>query len=490
MKLKEIELRIENFGAEKIFIALFLFFGVLICFVRPPYQLPDELTSFARVWQISEGKFLSPLGTQEDISKTLTANNQKSFGWKNHSPDAANEKMYTANIPVSLVPDEFIFDIDEDSSKKFSSDMLKNFFASPLNPDERESGLIPNTGVYSPPAYFPQVLTAWLARSLNLNAGAIYYLVNLSALFFVAACIFLSMKFLPEAKPLIFLLAMLPMFLIEAASSTIDSLTYGVCFLATAWLLSLRRSSEKLSRAEIFGLIFLSIMLACAKSVYGTILLLYFLIPPERVGSVKKFLLFGAAILFLNLFASLLWLKISVGMTGVELATSRHYLGEENIDVAAQKNFVMENPQAFFRATLNTLIDRSGALYYLLGFIGLFGVNSDFMLPIIFYMLYFLTLIFFALSNDLRLKFSARCMMIFAAAISAFAFFLIHFLKWTPLGANVLRGIQGRYFIPLAPMIFCALSILPPLRHKNLIALTAGICSGAITALTIFFTFY
>ena len=292
-----LEQRIEKFGAEKIFIGIFLFFGVMILFMRPPYRLMDEPVHFARVWQISEGIFLSPLKIQGA---------EKNFGWKNRSPDAATEKMYVASVPSSLVPDELIFDIREDSTLiKFSFDELKKFLLTPLNIDEREEGLIPNTGVYPPLTYFPQAVAAFLGRILNLNAGIIFYLMGLSGLIFVAACVFCSMKFLPEAKHLIFLLAMLPMFLIEAASTSADAVTFGVCFLGTAWLLSLRNSTEKFSRAEIFGLIILSIMLACSKSVYGTILLLYFLIPRERVGSLKKFLSLGALILFLNLFTSL-----------------------------------------------------------------------------------------------------------------------------------------------------------------------------------------
>ncbi|MBR0260683.1 MAG: DUF2142 domain-containing protein [Selenomonadaceae bacterium] len=266
--MNSLEQRIEKFGAEKIFIGIFLFFGLMILFMRPPYRLMDEPVHFARAWQISEGIFLSPLKTQLP---------EKNFGWENRSPEAATEKMYSASVPSSLIPDEFIFDIREDSTLvKVSFDELKKFLSTPLNVDKREEGLIPNTGVYPPPTYLPQAVAAFFGRILNLNTGIIYYLMGLSGLIFVAACVYWSMKFLPEAKPLIFVLAMLPMFLIEAASTSADAVTFGVCFLGTAWLLSLRNSTEKFSRAEIFGLIILSIMLACSKSVYGTILLCIF----------------------------------------------------------------------------------------------------------------------------------------------------------------------------------------------------------------------
>ena len=480
--MNRLEQRLEKFGAEKIFIGLFLFFGVMILFMRPPYRLMDEPVHFARAWQISEGIFFSP-------TKIQTPGDEINFGWENRSPEAATEKLYFASLPASLIPDEFIFEIEDDSTLiKFSLDGLKKFLATPLNVDEREEGLIPNTGVYPPLTYFPQAVAALFGRMLNLNAGIIFYLMGLSGLIFVAACVFCAMKFLPEAKQLIFLSAMLPMFLIEAASTSADAVTFGVCFLGTAWLLSLRNSTEKFSRAEIFGLIILSIMLACSKSVYGTVLLLYFLIPRERVGSTKKFLAFGAAILFLNLFASLAWTHLALNMTGAEPATIKQYAGAENIDVAAQKSFIVEHPIKFLETLIYTL--SVGSFYYWFSSMGTWGANGEFFISPVFCISYSIILIFFALSNGLRLKLVERGVLIFAAAVSTLGFFLYDYLIWSTVRGNVVAGVQGRYFVPLAPMIFFALSVLTPMRHKNLIATAAGVFSGAAMLLANFFAFY
>ena len=477
--MNRLEQRLENFGAEKIFIALFFLFGVMILFMRPPYRLMDEPVHFARAWQISEGIFLSPLKTQTEQGP------DRNFGWENHSPEAATEKLYSASVPASLIPDEFLFEIEEDSTlRKFSFDALKKFLATPLNVDAREEGLIPNTGVYPPPTYLPQALAAFLGRILNLNAGIIYYLTGLGGLIFVSACVFGAMKFLPEAKPLIFLLAMLPMFLVEASSTSADAVTFGVCFLGTAWLLSLRNSTEKFSRAEIFGLMILSVMLACAKSVYGTILLLYFLIPRERVGSTKKFFLLGAGILFLNLFMSLAWMK----MTPDAALFTRHYIDLTETNAELQKIFLAEHPTEFFSAMINSLTKLWPA--YLINFIGMWGFLWNVTLPIIFYVLYSVAIIFFALTNGLNLKLGERGVLIFAAAVSTLGFFFVHYLKWTAVGEDYVSGVQGRYFIPLAPMILFALSVLPPMRHKNFLATLAGVFSGVTTLLANFFAFY
>ena len=472
--MNSLEQRIETFGAEKIFIVLFVLFGVMILFTRPPYRLMDEPLHMARAWQVSEGIFLSPAAKQDDVLKTITGGNKKSFGWENRSPNAANEKMYAANVPPALIPDECLFEIEDDSRNvKFSFDELKT--------------LIPNTGAYPPPTYLPQAAAAFIGRSLNLSAGAIYYLMGFGGLIFVAVCVFWAMKFLPEVKTLIFLLAMMPMFLIEAASTSADAVTFGVCFLGTAWLLSLRRSAEKFSRTEIFGLIILAIMLACSKFVYGTILLLYFLIPRDRAGGLKKFLALGAAILFLNLSILFVWSHLSTDMTGAAPYTN-YYLGYTDRNIAAQKIFVTEHPTIFIAAILNSLIELK--FLYLDNFIGSWGFLWNVNLPMIFCVLYGITLVFFALTNGLRLTLTERAVSILAAGISTTAFFLFDYLTWSAVGAEWIAGVQGRYFIPLAPMFFGALSILPPMRHKNLIALATGTFSGVVMLMTNFLAFY
>ena len=487
--MNSLERRIENFGAEKIFIALFVLFGVTTLLMRPPYQLMDEINHLPRAWQISEGIFLSPTMTIGDFVNGADVRSKKIFSLSQASADAWGDKVYFAEMPVSFLPDDFIVDANyKHYIHAFSVEGIEKFLATPLNAKECEPVLIPNTGAYPPPTYLPQVIAAFIGQSLNLSAGAIYYLMGLSGLIFVAICVFWAMKFLPEAKTLIFLLAMMPMFLVEAASTSADAVTFGVCFLGTAWLLSLRNSTEKFSRAEIFGLIILAIMLACSKAVYGTILLLYFLIPRERVGGLKKFLSLGAGLLILNLLTSLGWTELATNTTNVEPATSRIYLGLESVDIAAQKNFVAEHPAEFFNAIINSF--GIGAIYYWISFIGLWGANGHFHLPYVFYLVYGITLIFFALTNGLRLTLAERAMLLFAAGISTTAFFLFDYLIWTSVGAEWIARVQVRYFIPIAPMILVASSILPPMRHKNLIALVVGVSGGVVMLAANFLAFY
>ena len=107
-----LERRIETFGAEKIFIAVFIVFGVMICFMRPPYQLMDEINHLPRAWQISEGIFLSPTMTIREFAGLGDLRARKIFDLSIAPADVWEDKVYVAEIPVSFLPDNFINDLN------------------------------------------------------------------------------------------------------------------------------------------------------------------------------------------------------------------------------------------------------------------------------------------------------------------------------------------------------------------------------------------
>ena len=128
--------------------------------------------------------------------------------------------------------------------------------------------------------------------------------------------------------------------------------------------------------------------------------------------------------------------------------------------------------------------------WYAVSFIGTWAPQCDVTLPPIFYLLYGVTLIFFALSCAVPVKPLERAVMLFGAAISVGAFFMMDYVIWSSVGGELIGGIQGRYFIPLAPMVFVSMSFLPTMRRQNSIALFAGLFAGIMTLLTNFFAFY
>ena len=496
---QNIERKIEKIGFEKVAVFFILFFGICLRIVAPPYQVLDEMNHFGRAWQISEGIFF---GESEEIRKVERGDNpttNRLFKFVTQANElnlySEDEKFLTAEIPRSMIPTEFQLVnmkltaenwkiVAFENVDLISWKNIEKFLFAPLNLETTEILMIPNTGQYPPLAYFPQATVAFIGRNLNLSAGAIYYAMCFASLFFVAICVFWAMKILPEKKFLIFLIASIPMFILESVSISADAVTYGVCILGSAWLLSQRNNFSAITYKEIFLLIVLSICLGLLKSVYGTILILYFLMSRQRFKNTLHFVGFGIFLLALNLFTSTIWLHSILNFNDVDILTS-YCIGFAS-DIALQKNFLSENPAQFVTIFANTILTSDA--WHPTWFFGLFGLVLE--LPETFCIVYFLFLIFIASTGKLELKIFQRSLIFFSMFVTFFGIFLAEYLFWTPVGADIILGIQGRYFIPIALSTFCMLSSFKAPKFVSLIVLIFGFFSTIFTTWLIFSKFF
>jgi len=67
--------------------------------------------------------------------------------------------------------------------------------------------------------------------------------------------------------------------------------------------------------------------------------------------------------------------------------------------------------------------------------------------------------------------------------LSAWAIMLAQYLGWTEVGATLIDGVQGRYFLPLLPFLAVATPCLRPLRLPCLAAVP--LAAGALGAVTV-----
>ena len=447
-----------NTRLEWIALILLLVSGSVLTFLTPFLQIPDEPAHLCRAYQISEGVFLSPAHTMDNGKRTLTAD----------VPAVLILHKYTAN-PFS-------------GDKRYSVDDIKFLMSEPIA-NRRTAYIGGNTGQYSPLVYFPQAMAAYIARSLGaVTAGQIFYAMRFGAILFVALCIFLSIRLYPEKGLLIFLLSMMPMFLAEAASVSADAVTYGVCFLATSYLLALGRNKEKLRVHQMILLLLLSIAVGLAKQVYGTILLLYFLMPYEKLETRKRYMFFGLLLLVVCISSSMGWTYVSTIQKGIDIADV------SRADVRGQVQFVLTHPIKVCWILLRTSIIALPKLAAT--FIGILGYLK-LRLPIWFYPLWAVLIYFGAKYGSVSFTMRQKLLILFGSLSTLVAIFMYEYLTWTiPVGALKVEGLQGRYFIPIAFMFSLPLARCKQLQHERMIALASGILSVVVTITSTFLYFY
>lgn len=439
-------------------VLFFVVSGSLLVFLTPPLQVPDENAHLVRAYQISEGAFISP----------------------QHKDASGHVVSYHEKTPQSFLSlNKFSSPTGWEHS--FSLPLIMDILSMPLEAEYSVSIDIPNTGQYSPLSYLPQALVARLCHELGMPLGLTFYLMRFSSLVLAAICMFLSLRLLEEKTLLICLLFMMPMSMYEFASVSADSSNVALSTLITAFLLHLRNKGLFLGHGQLFLLIAAAVVLGLLKQVYGVILLLYFLIPGRLLGSSRRFCLVGGVLFSVFFAVSLAWTSVAYGGSEALLGAA------SGINPREQLTFIVHEPLQYAGILFATISEKFA--YYGKEFVGTFGWLII-PLPTPFYFLYALLLIMGGLSGKIYLSIKQRGIMLAGVLTSLFAIFFNLYLTWNPVGAPVIDGVQGRYAIPLALMLFTSFSCLKKLRYEKLIACAAGLISAMLTIWSIWNHFY
>lgn len=232
------------------------FLATFYYFITPPFQAPDEPNHFFRAFQLSEGKLFGerhensvggflPRGFENEIN-TIS----------NHMPHDPWKK---------ITQKEWIYFFH--NSKPLTSKQT----------EPREFIPFPNTILYSPVPYLPQILGMLVGRFLSLSLLQTYYLAKLLTLIASITLIGAALKVLesqPQSQLLLFFVTALPMSIFEMTSISADALTNAISFLIFSIGLSLLQEWNK---KKFFCYLGSVAFLSMCKNVY--IFLPLFIVP-------------------------------------------------------------------------------------------------------------------------------------------------------------------------------------------------------------------
>jgi uncharacterized membrane protein len=174
----------------------------------------------------------------------------------------------------------------------------------------------------------------------------------------------------------------------------------------------------------------------------------------------------------------------------------------EAVIMSDQLNYVIAHPFSIFTAIKNSLIDYRG--FYLTSFVGIFG-NLDINIPVCFHLLFWLVLIVTLIADSAHCALTLKVKAFFMGGgiLSGIASFLGIYLLWTSImqgiGVDFVDGVQGRYFIPLAPFMLTlfAVKAFPNFKCWNSvqesvdgITVVSGISSAVITVTVLILRFW
>jgi uncharacterized membrane protein len=325
-------------------------------------------------------------------------------------------------------------------------------FSVPLEADRREFVSFPNTAVLGFVAYIPQAVTIATARAFAAPPLVLFYLGRLAAAGAGLLLMATAIGTVPLGPSLFFLLALAPMTVFEMASLSADGVTNALAFLLTACLLRCALGEEvPLSRRRLLLPLVLSILLSLSKPGYFLLSGVGFSIPGGKFRSRRSHVGFLLLLLGASLGAALLWARLvapfhALAASSGTLASTEHLrtLREHPLD------FLVRLAGYYFRY----------APTFAHQFLGVLGW-VDTPLPLAAAILEAVALLAVTLGAGVAgVRCTDRVLWLGIVAGSLVVLGAILYLYSTPAeaGGYLLHGVQGRYFIPLAPLALLVLS--------------------------------
>lgn len=285
-----------------------------------------------------------------------------------------------------------------------------------------------------------------VGRLINFSILGSYLLARFFNFILFASIGYFSIKKIPYGKLLLLVYLLSPMIVQQGMSLSVDLIINAICILSISYMLNIYASYEDIRNKDILILSICFILITISKYIYLPIFGLLFLsFKKLKKLNIKQWLFVFSIIIFTIGFYYYFNIYLN-SISGNEYALDYKIVNEVN--ESEQLKLVFSNLLYFPRVIIYTLkvyaqFYLSGTFVYPLSWLNL---NLDINILYV-----FLTVIGIAiLSEEYRFNFKKhqKIWMIFLSVIMIAAVFLALYITWSPVGGELILGIQGRYFIP------------------------------------------
>lgn len=410
---------------EHVFIFSMIVLTLLYMFFFLPVSVPDEQTHFASVYRMSNYFLLN-------------------------FQQVGSQGVYMRKVDV-----DFLGIMNTKLSEQNYRAVIQN--ASWYSNDNTMMEYHAKAVMTAPVGYVASAVGIAIGRLINLGAVPLFYLGRLfnSAAFILL--VYFAMKKMPFGKIFILVVCMLPMTLHLCASYSYDCIILGLAMLFVAEILSIIYGKNT-TRSQIIICCILAFLLAPSKLVYFPIVFMALLIPADTLRRLYKRPWLLKMSIIISGFVGFLIFQASAIFNGGNTCNTVVW-SDKYISWANEKGFsvswVLHNPIHTLTMIANTFITRSD-FYFMSAFGGSLGW-FQIPLPMYLYLPFALLLIlsFFRRRDEKCVfRFSERCWILVLSFCTVILIIMSMFLTWTPQSCSSVEGVQGRYFLPIFPLLF------------------------------------
>ena len=413
----------EGVPIQNAYAVLALYLGISMLFLLPMFRVPDEFCHFTNIYA-------------------------KSFLPKEMHGGAKGEELvlFDQDLEETFISFQGGYGGDfldgKCNARKFYHDMA-------LRVNSGRAGTIynwyANCANLSVVPYIPAILATAVLRHLSIPPIVLLLAVRLVNFLISLLLGYLSIKWIPIWKKYVFIVLMLPVYFQQAFGMNQDSLNNALFILSFSMLVSSASKNIPITMREIIQIMGVLISLSCCKLGYAPIALFILLIPNERFGKRAKSVLWK-----IGMFACILGINIAyvIHMMPSEAVTSWYNRNSVN-DVLADpfgtmliyiRTFAARFEGDFFTGLLSGMG---------IGFWTVAGIAQVVSLAVLILLLFVsgreesyngkpqLYLVSF-------MSFALMCGLIYTSL----------WCGWTVKGAKQVEGLQPRYFLPPALLLY------------------------------------
>lgn len=408
---------------------------LVVSALTPPFQVPDEPQHFYRSYQLSR------LEVRPEVR-----DGQAGAVLPRSIPSLVESHLGTlAHHARRQVPQRALTDTLQDLNR-------------PLATDDQAFVEFTGSAMYAPLAYVPQAGAIAVGRALGLSPLALLYAARAANALAAFALIAWSLARLGGASTTGVLLALLPMTLFVLASVSPDALTIAGGFIVAALLARFFEHGDWQWRdtvAWVGG----GLLLCTVKVVYFPLMfagLAAMMISrearrPAHWKGLRSQAVGAMAVLLVTAFW--FWWRA----TGVSAATA-----PPGVDAAGQLAALRQEPLLLLKIVPRTLFQYGDMLAEsTIGQLGWLNVSMPAWVRVCAYVALLLSL-FVRTDVDTRVSTAPRwpgsVWVLMLAFVVVELIVLAHYVAWTPVGAYSAQGVQGRYLLPLLPIVALAVN--------------------------------
>lgn len=426
--------------------------------LTPPFQVPDEPQHFYRSYQLSR------LEVRPEVR-----NGQAGAVLPKSIPSLVESNLGTlAHHARRQVPHRTLAATLQDLDR-------------PLAAGDQAFVEFTGSAMYAPLAYAPQAGAIAVGRALGLGPLALLYAARAANALVALALIAWSLARLGSARTAGLWLALLPMTLFVLASASPDVLTIAGGFIVAALLARFVEHGAWHWR-DTLAWVGAGLLLCTVKVVYFPLMFAGLAAVMAHREARRTELWKGILSQALGASAVLLvtafwfWWRA----TGVSAATV-----PPGVDASGQIAALRESPLLLLKLVPRTLYQQGGMLAEsTIGKLGWLNVAMPVWVQVSAYVALLLSLF---LRSGATTRTPAAPRWPGSAWVLALAFVvmelivLAHYIAWTPVGAYSAQGVQGRYLLPMLPVVALAVSWRIPSvqvasNSRALNALFAALC--------------